>query len=105
MPRLALGTVRAPGPDKVGAHEHPMLDQLFLGFANNNIVVHADGSSAPLGEFELLHIPLGSSHGVTVDENNMMYYLWMDFFVDREGQEWLKTHKPITKHKEGKDNY
>lgn len=97
MPRLALGTVEAPGPDKVGAHEHPMLDQLFLGFAGNNVIVHADGNSAPLGEYELLHIPLGSSHGVTVGENKKMYYMWMDFFIDREGQEWLKTHKPIAK--------
>ncbi len=97
MPRLALGTVEAPGPDAVGAHAHPMLDQLFLGLAGNNITVHADDASTSLGEFELLHIPLGSSHGVTVEENCKMYYLWMDFFMTKEGQEWLKTHKPIAK--------
>lgn len=99
MPRLALGTVEAPGPDAVGAHEHPMLDQLFLGLAGNEITVHADDISTTLGEFELLHIPLGSSHGVTVGENKLMYYLWMDFFMTKEGQEWLKTHKPVSKDK------
>lgn len=102
IPRVALGTVEAPGPDAVGAHEHAMLDQLFLGLTNNDIVVHADGASAVLKEYSLMHIPLGSSHGVTVDENKKMYYMWMDFFLTKEGQEWLKTHKPISKEK--KDN-
>lgn len=95
VPRVALGTVEAPGPDEVGAHEHAMLDQLFLGLTNNDIVVHADGASARLKEYSLMHIPLGSSHGVTVGENKKMYYMWMDFFLTREGQEWLKTHKPV----------
>lgn len=99
IPRVALGTVKAPGPDEVGAHEHAMLDQLFLGLANNDIIVHADGKSAEFKAYSLLHIPIGSSHWVSVDENKMMYYLWMDFFLTKEGQEWLKTHKPISKDK------
>jgi len=96
IPRVALGTVGAPGPDEVGAHKHAMLDQLFLGLANNDVVVHADGASAEFKEFSLLHIPIGSSHGVSVGENKTMYYLWMDFFLTKEGQEWLKTHKPMS---------
>ncbi len=94
IPRVSLGTVEAPGPDEVGAHKHGMLDQLFLGLATNDVVVHADGASAPFKEFSLLHIPIGSSHGVSVGDNKTMYYLWMDFFLTKEGQEWLKTHKP-----------
>lgn len=96
IPRVALGTVEAPGPDEVGAHEHAMLDQLFLGLTDNDIVVHADGASAEFKEYSLLHIPIGSSHWVSVEENKRMYYLWMDFFLTKEGQEWLKTHKPIS---------
>jgi hypothetical protein len=99
IPRVALGTVEAPGPDRVGAHEHAMLDQLFLGLTNNDIVVHADGASAEFKEYALLHIPIGSSHGVTVGENKIMYYMWMDFFLTKEGQEWLKTHKPVSSDK------
>ena len=96
IPRVALGTVEAPGPDEVGAHEHPMLDQLFLGLTDNDIVVHADNKSAHFKAYSLLHIPIGSSHWVTVEENKKMYYMWMDFFLTKEGQEWLKTHKPIS---------
>ena len=99
VPRVAMGTVEADGPDKVGAHEHPMLDQLFLGLAGNDVFVQADGSTIRFPEFSILHIPIGSSHGVSVDEGKKMYYQWMDFFLTKEGEVWLKTHKPIEKNK------
>lgn len=99
VPRVSLGTVEAKGPDEVGAHEHPMLDQLFLGLTDNDITVHADDASTTLKAYSLLHIPIGSSHWVTVDENNKMNYMWMDFFLTKEGQEWLKTHKPTNTEK------
>jgi hypothetical protein len=104
LPRVSLGTVETQGPDAVGAHEHAMLDQLFLGLTNNDVTVHADDVSAHFTEYSLLHIPIGSSHWVTVEENKTMYYLWMDFFLSREGQEWLKTHKPISKDMSSSDN-
>ncbi|KJD34240.1 hypothetical protein PW52_13715 [Tamlana sedimentorum] len=94
VPRVSLGTVEAMGPDEVGAHKHPMLDQLFLGLTDNDITVFADDASVQLKEFALLHIPIGSSHWVKVEENKRMNYMWMDFFLTKEGQEWLKTHKP-----------
>ena len=96
VPRVSLGTVAAKGPDEVGAHEHPMLDQLFLGLTDNDITVHADGASTELKAYSLLHIPIGSSHWVSVDENKKMNYMWMDFFLTKDGQEWLKTHKPTS---------
>ena len=96
VPRVSLGTVEAKGPDEVGAHEHPMLDQLFLGLTDNDITVHADDASTELKAYSLLHIPIGSSHWVTVDKNKKMNYMWMDFFLTKEGQEWLKTHKPTS---------
>ncbi len=104
IPRVSLGTVETQGPDAVGAHEHAMLDQLFLGLTGNDITVHADEVSARFGEYALLHIPIGSSHWATVEDNKKMYYMWMDFFLTREGQEWLKTHKPISKDMSSYDN-
>jgi quercetin dioxygenase-like cupin family protein/mannose-6-phosphate isomerase-like protein (cupin superfamily) len=95
VPRMAMGTVEATGPDEVAPHRHPMLEQLFLGLRGNQVTVTANESRARLGEFELLHIPLGSLHGVQVQEGNKMHYVWMDFFLTREGQQWLREHRPI----------
>ncbi|NQT61718.1 MAG: hypothetical protein HQ556_02060 [Candidatus Marinimicrobia bacterium] len=98
-PRVAMGTVDTKGPDAVGAHEHPMLDQLFLGLSGNDAMVFADTDSIAFHEWEILHIPIGASHRVTVGENKRMYYQWMDFFLTTAGQEWLKTHKKIEDYK------
>lgn len=92
IPRIAMGTVETIGPDEVGAHKHPMLEQLFLGLAKNDCTVYADDAQVSFPEHSLLHIPLGSMHSVSVDKDKVMYYIWMDFFLNKEGEEWLKTH-------------
>ena len=94
VPRMSIGTVETGGPDRVAPHAHPMLEQFFLGLEGNDIVVHADGGQTALGANELVHIPLGSSHGAEVAEGKRLHYVWMDFFRDREGLRWLETHKP-----------
>ena len=94
VPRMSIGTVETAGPDRVAPHAHPMLEQFFLGLEGNDIVVRADGGQTALGAYELVHIPLGSSHGAEVAEGKKMHYVWMDFFRDREGLRWLETHKP-----------
>lgn len=93
IPRIAMGTVQTEGPDSVAAHKHPMLEQLFLGLSGNKCVVYADDHQVDFPEYSILHIPLGSSHSVSVDKDQTMYYVWMDFFLDKKGEEWLKTHK------------
>ena len=95
IPRIAMGTVQTKGPDEVGAHEHPMLEQLFLGLVDNQCVVYADDAQVNFLQYSVLHIPLGSRHSVSVEQDNTMYYVWMDFFLDKKGEEWLKTHKAI----------
>ena len=71
-----------------------MLEQLFLGLKDNDIMVSADEAKAQLTSYAILHIPLGSNHGAQVREGKKLYYVWMDFFITKEGQEWLKMHKP-----------
>ncbi len=93
IPRVAMGTVRTEGPDKVAAHEHPMLEQLFLGLSGNDCIVYADDNKVSFPQYSVVHIPLGSSHSVSVDKDKLMYYVWMDFFLDKKGEDWLKTHK------------
>ncbi|WP_111709946.1 cupin domain-containing protein [Lutibacter citreus] len=97
IPRIAMGTVQTKGPDKVGAHEHGMLEQLFLGLTDNKVVVFADDAQIKFPEYSILHIPLGSSHSVEVEKDEIMYYVWMDFFRDKKGEEWLKTHNKVDK--------
>ena len=58
IPRIAMGTVQANGPDKVDPHEHAMLEQLFFGLAGNDIVVFADNAKANLPAYSVLHTPL-----------------------------------------------
>lgn len=95
VPRMAMGTVETTGPDAVGAHRHPMLEQLFFGLRGNDITVSADEQRANLTSFAILHIPLGSNHGAQVAEGKKLHYVWMDFFMAKEGQEWLKMHTPL----------
>lgn len=92
IPRVAMGTVQTTGPDTVAAHEHPMLEQLFLGLTNNLCTVYADEAKVEFPQYSVLHIPLGSRHSVSVAEGERLYYVWMDFFLDKKGEEWLKTH-------------
>ncbi len=91
LPRFCMGSVQTAGPDRVGEHQHPMLEQFFFGLPGNRCRVLADGTPAEFGGNELLHIPLGSSHGAEVDERHELHYLWMDFFRNREGiDQWIK---------------
>lgn len=92
IPRIAMGTVQTTGPDEVGAHEHPMLEQLFLGLSKNKCTVYADEAEVHFPQHSILHIPLGSRHSVSVEKAEILYYVWMDFFLDSKGEEWLKTH-------------
>ncbi|MBI4894038.1 MAG: cupin domain-containing protein [Acidobacteria bacterium] len=94
--RVAMGTVETAGPDVVGRHRHPMLEQLFLGLKGNDITVLADADSANLTPLSILHIPSASMHGAEVTAGRKLHYVWMDFFATKEGQEWLKMHKPET---------
>lgn len=89
VPRFAAGSVQTRGPDAVGAHAHPMLEQLFLGLPGNACTVDADGRIAALGGGTLLHIPLGSTHGVRVDAGAELHYVWLDFFRDAAGERWI----------------
>jgi glyoxylate utilization-related uncharacterized protein len=89
VPRFCMGTVETAGPDKVGEHKHPMLDQLFMGIEGCECKVFADGKEAALTENMLLHIPLASNHHVEVESGKKLAYIWMDFFQTLEGQKYM----------------
>jgi len=96
VPRFCMGTVTTEGPDKVGAHVHPMLDQLFFGLDGCECRVFANGTEAVLKENMLLHIPLASMHSSSVDAGKKLNYVWMDFFQSLEGQKYMnEQHKMV----------
>ncbi len=89
FPRLCIGSVETSGPDEVATHRHPMLEQFFYGLKDNNCTVRADQETIAFSENQLVHIPLGSSHGVEVQEGNTLHYIWIDLFKDEKGMEWI----------------
>ncbi|MCK5367129.1 MAG: hypothetical protein KAQ62_01210 [Cyclobacteriaceae bacterium] len=94
VPRFCMGSVETKGPDEVTEHHHLMLDQLFFGLPGCQCNCHADSDSALLTENVLLHIPLGSMHSISVSEGNKLAYIWMDFFLTLEGQQYMgKQHQ------------
>ncbi|HSB80890.1 MAG TPA: cupin domain-containing protein [Candidatus Methylomirabilis sp.] len=96
IPRFCMGSVQTEGPDTVGAHSHPMLEQLFFGLPGNSCVVMADQAEAALEDRALLHIPLGSWHGARVEEGRRLHYVWMDFFKQEGDLAYIQAqHQPI----------
>ncbi|OGS35663.1 MAG: hypothetical protein A2293_01580 [Elusimicrobia bacterium RIFOXYB2_FULL_49_7] len=90
FPRFCIGSVETTGPDLVGAHTHPMLEQLFFGLKGNHCRVKADEVQTVFKENVLLHIPLGSSHSVEVDAPYNLHYIWMDLFRNRADMEYIQ---------------
>ncbi len=95
VPRVGMGLVETPGPDEVAEHDHPMLDQAFLGLEGCRCTVRADGEETLLTEGMLLHIPLASRHSVTVAEGDLLRYLWMDFFLTHEGEKYMEEQHHV----------
>lgn len=91
VPRFCMGSVETDGPDEVAEHEHPMLDQLFLGLKDCRCTCRADGKSKLLTENMMLHVPLGSKHAVYVTGGEKLAYIWFDFFLTLDGQEYMHT--------------
>jgi mannose-6-phosphate isomerase-like protein (cupin superfamily) len=94
VPRFCMGTVETTGPDSVGAHEHPMLDQHFIGMKGCKCIISADNETLTLTENMIVHIPLGSRHSVSVNEGDMLSYIWCDFFFTLKGENFIEEqHK------------
>ena len=94
-PRLCIGSVQTAGPDEVAAHKHPILEQLFLGLKGNDCLVRADDAETAFGNNDILHIPLGSSHSVRVEEGADLHYIWIDLFRDHEGMDWITQQHQV----------
>lgn len=96
IPRFAIGSVESYGYDLVKPHSHPMLDQFFFSFPENQMELIINGEKIHMAGNEIVHIPLGADHGVEVTGTDHMHYMWIDFLPDNEaGLKRLdERHKP-----------
>ncbi len=96
IPRFAIGSVESYGYDYVKPHSHPMLDQFFFSFPENNMMLIINGEKIPMGGDVMVHIPLGADHGVEVTGTDHLHYMWIDFLPDNDsGLKRLdERHKP-----------
>ncbi len=96
IPRFTIGSVESYGYDLVRPHAHPMLDQFFFSFPENDMEVIIDDEKYNMKGNGIMHIPLGSNHGVEVTGDRHMHYMWVDFMPDKEaGLKRLNfSHRP-----------
>lgn len=94
IPRFSMGSVETRGPDSVLVHKHEMLEQLFIGLNNTQCKVTCDNNNVIMNEYDIIHIPLGSLHGVEVADGFLLHYIWMDYFLVNSDYSWIdKNHK------------
>lgn len=91
IPRFAMGSVETHGEDMVAKHTHPMLEQYFFGLEENDCLAMIDELELPFSGNELLHIPLGSDHGILLHAEHTAHYIWMDFLFDEEGLDYMDS--------------
>ena len=89
VPNLAVGSVETYGKDRVDAHEHPDVEQLFFGFSENDMHLLIDGELTYMGGNTLVHIPLASLHGVEVSDGGCAHYVWIDYIINERGLEYM----------------
>ena len=101
IPRFAMGSVEMRGDDLVGQHAHPLLDQFFFSFPENDMDLLIDCRICPMKGNTLLHIPLGSNHGVITRGSQRAHYLWIDCTPPAQKAEAVayldEVHKPTGK--------
>ena len=91
VPNLAVGSVETYGKDRVDAHEHPDVEQMFFGFFENDMHLKINGELHYMGGNTLVHIPLASSHGVEVDDGGCAHYIWIDYIINERGLEYMDS--------------
>lgn len=104
IPRVSIGSCESKGPDHIIAHAHPMLDQFFYSFPENNTIVSIDDEKIHFKGNCLLYIPLGSNHGSIVEKDDHLHYVWIDYFVTQDGMDRLDSmHIPTGNMRNVKD--
>ena len=91
VPNLAVGSVETYDKDRVDAHEHPDVEQMFFGFSENDMHLKINGELFYMGGNTLVHIPLASAHGVEVADGGCAHYVWIDYIINERGLEYMDS--------------
>lgn len=91
VPNLAVGSVETYDKDRIDAHEHPDVEQMFFGFSENDMHLKINGELHHMGGNTLVHIPLASLHGVEVDDGGCAHYVWIDYIINERGLEYMDS--------------
>lgn len=76
--RYTMGWVIGQGPDFVGQHTHPTLDQWYFMINGADFMYDAGEEHIAVKEGDISYTPSGTSHGSTCDQNGFINYIWFE---------------------------
>ena len=76
--RYTMGWVIGKGPDFVGQHTHPSLEQWYFMLQGADFTYDAGDRSIAVKEEDVSFTPHGTSHGSTCKEEGFINYVWFE---------------------------
>lgn len=76
--RYTMGWNIGAGPDFVGQHTHPTLEQWYFMIDGSDFTYVAGGERIPVKAGDISFTPHGTSHGSECGENGFINYVWFE---------------------------
>ncbi len=76
--RYTMGWVIGEGPDFVGQHTHPTLEQWYFMLDGADFTYNAGETSIDVTAGDVSFTPHGTSHGSTCCDDGFIHYIWFE---------------------------
>lgn len=76
--RYTMGWVKGTGPDFVGQHTHPTLDQWYFMLDGADFTYNAGDTPTAVKEGDVTYTPHGMPHGSSCEADGTINYLWFE---------------------------
>ena len=76
--RYTMGWVIGPGPDFVGTHVHPKIDQWYFMLGGSDFTYTAGDNKIHVVEGDISYTPHGTPHGSECGSDGYINYLWFE---------------------------
>ncbi len=76
--RYTMGWNIGAGPDFIGQHTHPTLEQWYFMIDGSEFNYLAGGNVIPVGEGDVSFTPHGTSHGSECTKDGFINYVWFE---------------------------